>query len=63
LRLLPGETAGLNLRLVDPSASWLRLVDERVVVEGPGPPEQVTRRNDGWWSDMLKKGKSGGWCE
>jgi hypothetical protein len=56
LRLLPGETAVLNLRAVNPGSTWLRLVEEKQAVQMVGPPEQAVGRNDTWWSDMLKRG-------
>ncbi len=55
VRLLPGETALLSIRLVDPSASWLRLVEEKLVIQGHGAPQAATGRNDTWWTDKLRK--------
>ncbi len=57
LRLLPGETALLNIRLVDPSTSWLRVVEEKIVVQGHGAPEQATGHNDTWWTDKVRKSR------
>jgi hypothetical protein len=60
LRMLPGETALLNLRVVDPSATWLRGVEERPKQKRVGPQTSPVPGQADWWDTARQRERERG---
>ncbi len=56
LKLAPGETALLSVRLVNIHPRWLRAVESRPAAAPTGPKDAWTKRG-GWWNDLTQRAK------